>query len=131
MSYEADIYHAIRACTDLWRTISGRFSWDIADSNTEPPYIVAQQVSDSGDTNHNGSRGVSFPTVQFSIWATGKAEASRIADLFAKSMEGRYLPGPSNCALTFDSRTSTYDTDARLFGTILRYRAHITLGDGI
>jgi hypothetical protein len=125
MSYEADIFRAIKECSALWTAIGGRFSWDIADSSTSAPYIVAQTVSENGETTFSGTRGASFPTIQFSCWAKGKSEAVRIMQIFRENLEGYNLPGDSMTSLGFDSRTSSYDPDTRLFGIILRYRASV------
>jgi hypothetical protein len=125
VSYEADIYRAVQECVPLWSAIGGRFQWDIADSTVAPPYIVAQTVSDDGETTFSGTRGASIPTIQLSCWARSKAQAVEIAKIFRDNLEGYDLPGESKTSLGFDSRTSTFDTDARLFGIILRYRASV------
>jgi hypothetical protein len=123
MSYEKDITAAILANTPLVREIGDRFFWDIADGATAPPYIVAQTVSDDGETPHDARRGVSFPTVQFSTWAKTKAEAVRISEILRSEFEGTPIAGESECVLLFANRTSNYDQTTRLFGIVLDFRA--------
>lgn len=127
MSYEADIYRAVKDCSPLWDAIGGRFMWDIADPSTSSPYIVAQTVSDSGETDFDGTRDISFPTVQFTCWATTKQRAIEIMAIFRDNLEGYDLPGDSRCSLGFSNRFSTYDPTARLFGIILQYKASLQL----
>lgn len=121
MSYEADITQAIKDSAPLWEAINGCFSWDVADSSKSPPYLVAQTITESGDTTHDGSRDVTFPTIQFSAWAKTKAEAVNISALLTSCLEGQSLPGDSAIALRFDSRNSTYDAESRLFGIVTRF----------
>ena len=122
MSYQSDIYTAIQASTALTALIGNRFFWDIADGTTAPPYIVAQTISTSGETDLSGGRAVSFPLVQFSCWARGKAEAIAIMSTFKTEMEGRNLPGTSNASLGFSGDQSSYDTATKLYGELYDYR---------
>lgn len=125
MSYEADIFRAVKECASVWSVIGGRFSWDIADATTAPPYIVAQTTSDTGPTTHAGERGATFPTIQFSCWAKSKSQAIQIMDDFREGVEGFDLPGDSLVSLTFSNRNSTYDSTARLYGIVCQYRASV------
>lgn len=125
MSYERDIYQAVRSCAPVWSAIGGRFSWDIADADSDAPYIVAQTISDNGPTTHAGERGATFPTVQFSCWAKSKSQAVKIMDDFRKGIEGRNLPGESVVSLTFSSRFSTYESETRLFGIQCQYNGAV------
>lgn len=123
MSYESDITAFILASPSLAAVIGDRFFWDIADGTTATPYVVAQTVSDDGETPHDGRRGASFPTIQFSCWATTKAAAVNLGELLRRELEGVQLPGDSFCSLSFQNRVSTYDTTTRLFGIQIDFRA--------
>lgn len=126
MSYESDIYDAVAASTALHALIGDRFSWDIADGDTVTPYIVAQTISDAGETDHDGKREISFPLIQFSAWAKTKAEAIAVMATFKTAMEGKTLTGYANVSLSFAGQNSSYDPETRLFGQIHDYRAAIT-----
>jgi hypothetical protein len=123
MSYQSDINDAVLASVALTEKIADRFFWDVADVGTVPPYLVAQTVSGDGTTDFDGNRDISFPLIQFTAWAKGKAEAIDIMSLFKKDMEGRDLPGASVVSLSFAGEQSTRDPGTKLYGEIIDYRA--------
>jgi hypothetical protein len=124
MTCEADITTAILAAAPITALIGQRFYWDIADARTAAPYVVAQTVSESGETPHDGQRGTAFATIQFAAWAATKAAANNTAETLRATVEGQLLPGTTQCALTFQGRNSTYDPTTRLFGVIVDLRAN-------
>lgn len=126
MSYEADIYAVVQATSALTTLIGTRFFWDIADGSAVAPYIVAQTISDSGETDHDGDRSISFPLIQFSCWAKTKVEALAVMAAFKTAMEGVTLAGSSATSLSFAGQNSSYDRDTKLYGQIHDYRAAIT-----
>ncbi|GAA5124665.1 DUF3168 domain-containing protein [Luteolibacter yonseiensis] len=123
MSYQSDIYEAIKASAPLTALIGDRFFWDVADSSTTTPYIVAQTVSNDGETDFDGFRDVSFPLIQFSAWAKTKQDAIEIMSKFRTGLEGRNLPGASDVSLSFAGEQSTRDPVTKLYGEIIDYRA--------
>lgn len=128
MSYQSDIYLAVIGDEYVSGLIGGRFFWDIADgSEAVPPYIVAQTISDSGETDYDGTRGLSFPLIQFSAWAKTKLAAVDIIDGLTLAIEGKTLLGDSGCSLSFSNRASTFDPSTRFFGEILDLRGAISL----
>jgi hypothetical protein len=127
MSYQADIYAAVLASGTISELIGDRFSWDIADADTLAPYIVAQTISDDGETPLDGTRELAFPSIQFACWASTKAEAIAIMAAWKTEMEGIDLPGDAGVSLGFSSQNSSYDTATRLFGEICDYKASCKL----
>ena len=127
MSYQSDIFDAIQASSAITALIGNRLFWDIADGDAIAPYAVAQTVSVSGETDLRGRRNVEFPLIQFSFWAKTKAEVIAISSAFKTAMEGRNLPGTSDTSLGFSGQHSTYESESRLFGEIMEYRASITI----
>lgn len=123
MSIESDINNAILNSGDLNTLIGSRFSWDIADGGTSPPFCVAQTISNDSDTTHDGDRSLSFPLIQFSFWAKTKLEAVAAAAAFRQSMEGQTLPGSSQTTLKHAGELSSYDSETKLFGHLVDYRA--------
>jgi hypothetical protein len=122
MSYQSDINDAIADNVPLTALIGTGFSWDIADPETSPPYLIAQTISSDGTTDFDGNRGVSFPLVQFSAWATSKAAAITIISTLKTAIEGQNLPGSSNSSLSFAGENSTRDPQTKLYGEIVDYR---------
>ncbi len=95
MSYHEDIYQAVLNSAALAALIEDRFCWDVADGSTLVPYIVAQTISDSGETDHDGTRDLSFPLIQVTAWAKTKAEAVAIMRAWKADLEGVDIPGTS------------------------------------
>ena len=123
MSYQADISDAILASESLAALIVDRFSWDVADGDTVAPYLVAQTVSGTSETTHDGDRSLTFPLIQFSCWAKTKASALAVMAAFRADIEGVTLPGTSAVVLIFSGENSTRDLETDLFGEIVDYRA--------
>jgi hypothetical protein len=123
MSYQSDIYQAIKRSSALTAAIGDRFFWDVADPAPAQAYIVAQVISGNGETDFDGDRSVSFPLIQFSVWSKSKAEAIRIAALLRREIEGRNLPGASCVSLSYSSDGSIYERETKLFGERIDYRA--------
>jgi hypothetical protein len=121
MSYQSDIFDAIQDSTALTALIGDRFCWDIADASTPTPYLVAQTVSDNGETAFDGSRGVSFPLVQFTAWSPSKAQCIAVISAL-KDIEGENLSGPSEVSLGFSGGNSTFDSVTKFYGEIVEYR---------
>ena len=127
MSYQSDIFDAIRGSAALVEVIAERFSWDIADGATPAPYLVAQTVSGDSDTTHDGNRTTTFPLVQFTCWATGKETALAVMAILKNEIEGVELPGSSGASLTYSGENSTYDRESKLYGEIIDYRVSCTI----
>ena len=123
MSIETDINNAILNSGQLAVLIGGRFSWDIAESSTVAPFLVAQTISSDSETTHDGDRSLSFPLIQFSCWAKTKDQAIAIMSAFKTEMEGQTLPGANHVTLTHAGENSSYDTETKLFGILVDYRA--------
>lgn len=123
MSVEADITTAITESTAIQAVIGGRMYWDIADATAAPPYLVAQLISEDGDTPHDGIRETAFATIQFACWAKTAAAATNLAAIFRSEFEGNVIDGDTGCVMTFSNRTSNYDPASRLFGCIIDMRA--------
>jgi hypothetical protein len=124
MTCEPDITTAVLASAPLAALIGTRFFWDLADAKTRAPYLVAQTVSEDGETPHDGQRGTAYATIQFSAWATTRQSSNAIAETLRAAVEGVTLPGVTKCVLTFSNRNHNYDTTTRLFGTVLDLRAN-------
>lgn len=124
MSAEADITAAIAASSAIQQVTGGRVFWDVCDAKTAAPYIVAQLISEAGDTTHDGDRGTAFATIQFSCWATSSAAAANVAEILRAQLEGVSLAGTSKCALTFQGRNSNHDPVTRLFGVLIDMQAN-------
>jgi len=122
MSYQSDIADAIAASPQLVALIGTRFSWDVADGATVPPYLVAQTVSGNSETTHDGDRSLTFPLVQFSCWAKTKASALAVMAAFKANLEGTELDGASNVSLTYSGENSSHDPETNLFGQLVDYR---------
>lgn len=127
MSYQAEIRAAVLATAEITELAGDRFFWDIADASAVAPYIVAQTISDNGDTDLGGDRGITFPLIQFSFWAATKETALALYDAFRRNLEGIQLPGETSTALVFAGEHSSYDDVTRLFGHIAEYRAPTNL----
>ena len=127
MSFESDITDAVNASTGLAALIGNRFSWNIADGTTAPPYIVATVVSGSGETPLDGNRSHAFPLIQIACWATTHAQAIAIMRQFKRDIEGVTLPGDSKVSLGYTNQNSSYDNETKLHGEIYDYRASATL----
>lgn len=126
MSWQSDIVSSILDDPGLSGMIGGRVFADIADRSASPPYLVYSVPSSIGETAFDGSRGVFFPLVQFSIWAETREKCIQISSSLRQVMEGRNLPGENNVSLGYSNESSGYDEEAKLYGEILEYRASAT-----
>lgn len=123
--FEMDIYRAVSECPEVWADISGQFYWDVSDGNAEPPLLVAQVVSDNVPGVFGVTGGASFPVVQITSWAESRLESNKIAANLIGWLDGKVIPGDTETAISLESRTSTFDTETRWFGTILRFQCHV------
>ncbi len=122
MSYHADIFDALSG-----ETAAGpRVYADVADGSTTVPYLVFQTITTGGETNHDGKRGVEFPTVQVTAWAVGRIAAAALADQVNEILEGNTI-GDSQISFQFSDRRGNYDAETRLSGEILEYRASVQI----
>jgi len=126
MSYQANIYTALAANATLAGLVATRIFPDVADGTAVAPYIVYQVVSTAGETPHDGDRNLEFPLIQFSCWAQSKAGAIALASAVNNVLDGKTLAGSSNVSLQFSNQFGTYESDTKLFGEILEYRAATT-----
>jgi len=122
MSWQSDISSAILGDAALSAVIGGNLFADEAAGSAQAPYIVYQQISDSGETALDGSRTVTFPLVQFSCWASTKSGAIDLVSKLRTAIEGRNLDGDSNVSLGFSNSISTRDQQTKLFGELIDYR---------
>jgi len=122
MSYQSDIFDAIRGNAAITGLIGERFFWDIADETTETPYMVAQTISADSDTTHDGDRTITFPLVQFSCWSPSKADAIAVMSVFRNELEGLEVPGDSAASFTYSGEVSSYDRETGFYGEIVDYR---------
>jgi hypothetical protein len=126
MSYQADIYAALAANATLAGLVATRIFPDVADGTAVAPYIVYQVVSTAGETPHDGDRNLEFPLIQFSCWAQSKSSAIALASAVNTVLDGKTLAGSSNVSLQFSNQFGTYESETKLFGEILEYRAATT-----
>lgn len=122
MSYEADIYNALIGDEGISALVDERVFWDCADGDASPPFIVFQTVSNAGETAFDGSRDNQFPLVQFTAWATTKAQTIQLRNAIKSAIEGVELAGTSQTSLGYSNDLSTYDQQTKLFGHIIDYR---------
>lgn len=122
MSWQSDIVSAILGDAALAAIVSENVFADVAPGSATAPYIVYQQVSETGDTTFDGIRNVTFPLVQFACWSPTKTGAIELASKLRASIEGRNIEGDSNASLGFSNQTSTRDQQTKLFGEIIDYR---------
>lgn len=123
MSYQANIYTALSGNSTLAALVSTRIFPDVADGTATAPYVVYQVISTSGETTHDGEREIEFPLVQFTAWAATKASAIQIASIINGIFDGNTIAGSSNASFQFSNQFGTYESDTKLFGEILEYRA--------
>ena len=122
MSWQSDIVDSIRTNSELLALLEGRVFADAADGTVSTPYLVYQVISSNGETTHDGRRDVELPLIQFTVWATGKAQAIQIASALTEQIEGRNLPGDSNTSLGFSNQLSNRDPATKLFGEVVEFR---------
>jgi hypothetical protein len=123
MSYQSDIITALAAASSITTLVSTRVYADVADGSAAAPYLVYQVISTNGETTHDGVRNLEFPTIQFSCWATSKAGAIALASAVNAVLNGKTLAGTSGISFQFSNQFGTYESDTKLFGEILEYRA--------
>ena len=123
MSYQSDIHNALSNAAAITAIVGSRIFADVADGSTTAPYLVFQFISTDSQNTHDGSRDVEFPLIQINCWATGKAAAITLANAVAAALDGKTIAGTSQCSFQFSNRFGTYESDTKLFGEILEYRA--------
>jgi len=123
MSYQSDLMTKLAATTGITGLVSTRIYADVADGSAAAPYLVYQIVSTGGEPTHDGLREIEFPTIQFSCWATSKAGAIALASAVNAALDGKTVSGTSKLTLQFSNQFGTYESDTKLFGEILEYRA--------
>jgi len=123
MSYQSDIYTALKANGPLAALVGTAIFPDVADGTVAPPYLVYQVISTDGETTHDGNRNLEFPLIQFSCWAVTKAAAITLAAAVNTVLDGKKLAGTSAVTFQFSNQYGTYDPETKLFGEILEYRA--------
>ena len=108
-------------------TVSGlvddRVFPDVADGSTVAPFVVYLNPSTDGDTTHDGVREIEFPLVQINCYATTKSAAITLANAINSVLDGNTISGTSTTSFQFSNRFGTYESDTKLFGEILEYRA--------
>lgn len=127
MSYQSDIYTALAVSGAVFNIVGTRVFPDVADGSAAAPYVVYQTISTSGTTNHDGTRGVEFASIQFSCWAKTKAAAVALGTALNTMLEGNTIAGTSETTFTFSTRSGNYDDESKLFGEIMEYTAHIKI----
>lgn len=125
MSYQSDIMTALLADETVSGLVGTRIFADIADGTAAAPFVVYSIPSTDGETCQDGTREVEFPSVQFSIYAATKADAITIADAIDLALDGQELAGTSGTSLQFSNRFGQYESDTKLFGEVLEYRASV------
>jgi hypothetical protein len=123
MSYQSDIITALAAASPVTGIVGTRIYWDVADGSAQPPYLVLSTVSVGGETTHDGVRNIEFPTIQFSCWTKGKAASVALAAAINTLIDGNTISGASGVTFQFSNQFGTYESDTKLFGEILEYRA--------
>ena len=130
MSYQSDIYTALTSNApgllpsnaNLRNLVGTSIFPDVADGTVAPPFIVYQTISTSGDTLHDGTRSIEFPLIQFSCWASSRANAIELASTLNTVLDGNAIEGTSAVVFMFSNQQSEYESDTKLFGEILEYR---------
>ncbi len=123
MSYQSDIFDALTDESTISAIVGDRIFADVADGSTATPYLTFQVVSTSGETTHDGVREIEFPSIQFNCWATGREDAIALASAVNAFLDGSTLSGQSGISFQFSNQFGTYESDTKLFGEILEYRA--------
>lgn len=123
MSFQSDIYTAITGNGTVAGLVGTSIFPDVADGTVSAPFIVYQVVSTDGETTHDGVRNIEFPLVQFSCWSTTKASAISLAAAVNDVLDGKTISGTANASFTFSNQFGNYDSESKLFGEILEYRA--------
>lgn len=123
MSYQANILTALLADTAIAAIVGTKVFADVADGSAAPPFLVYQVISTGGETTHDGERNLEFPFIQFTCWAKGKSNAIALASAVNALLDGNTLAGDSGISFQFSNQSGTYESDAKLFGEILEYRA--------
>jgi hypothetical protein len=126
MSYQSDIITALAAASATTGVSGSRIYWDVADGSVQPPYLVLSTVSVGGETTHDGVREIEFPTIQISCWATGKAAVITLASAVNTLLDGNTISGSSGVTFQFSNQFGQYESDTKLYGEILEYRASTT-----
>ena len=127
MSYHTDTQTALVESEAINGIVFGRVFADVADGSATAPYLVYQFVSEGGETTHDGSRGVVFPLIQISCWATTKSGAITLGDAVKETLEGQTIEGDSGASFQHSDRFGTYEDDTKLYGEIIEYRMAATL----
>jgi hypothetical protein len=118
MSFQSDIFD------ELSTLVGPSGVWmDVADGSAAPPYVVVSIISTGGETPHDGSRNLDFPLVQISCYAANKPDAIEVASDVNDALDGNTITGDSAVSFQFSNQFGTYESDTKLFGEILEYRA--------
>lgn len=123
MSYQSDIITALAAAGSITAIVGTRVYADVADGSATAPYITFQTISTSGETTHDGVRNLEFPLIQVNCWATSKTGAIALASAVNALLDGNTIAGSSGVTFQFSNQFGTYESDTKLFGEILEYRA--------
>ena len=123
MSYQSDIMTALLAASSVTALVGTQIYADVADGSATAPYVVYQVVSTDSETTYDGDRTMEFPQIQFSCWATTKAGAIALAAALNAVLDGNTIAGSSGVSFVFSNQSGTYETETKLFGEILEYRA--------
>ena len=122
MSFQEDIFTALSYDSGVTSIVGDRIFADVADGTTAAPYLVYQVISTGGETTHNGTRDIEFPTVQFSAWANTKQQAVALASAVTDLLDGNTLPGSSRITFVWSDQSGTYESETNLFGETLDFR---------
>lgn len=122
MNWTAPLISHLRADETL-SALGGRFFDSMATTVPTPPYLIFQEITSGESTAWDGSRGGSYPLVQFTIWATSFARARVLRELLRASIEGKEI---GSAAVSIVGTETIHDTDANLYGAILETRFHIS-----
>ena len=123
MSYQSDMLTALSATAGIASLVGSRIFADVADGSAITPYLVYQTVSTGSEPTHDGLREIEFPSIQFSCWAKTKAAAIALASAVNAALDGNTITGSSNLTFQFSNQFGQYESDTKLFGEILEYRA--------
>ena len=120
MSYQSDLVTALLADATVSGIVGTKIFGDVADEDPAP-YLVYSVPSSTGETRHDGLRGLEFPTIQISCWATSKPAAIALAAAVMAVCDGQTISGSANLSLVFSNQVGQYDPETKLYGEIIDF----------
>lgn len=122
------LYGYLSANAGIVALINDRIYPEIADAGAPLPYIVYTQINKNSVHSSEGSAGLAFRRIQFSIWATTTSERQSIAEALRDAFDGlrATLSGVDVRSVLLQNEFSVTDnaedgSEAPIFGTHQEY----------